>query len=195
MSLYPREGQRRMDWGREETGWVEAAQRGDLAAFDRLVQRFRPAAMLTARSILPVRELADDAVQDAFVAAYKALPRLGEPERFAGWMGAIVRHRCFRLKSGERTAPMPLDQLIVAYVPSIQKDLEDAGDHATVRCALRELPEDLRSVVELYYLHDWSVGAISDYTGLPKTTVKWRLHAARQRLRTLLSLEFEENDD
>ncbi|CAN5706830.1 N/A [soil metagenome] len=192
MTLYSLEGKRRMEWGREETEQVRRAQAGDLAAFDALVRLFRPAATLTARSILPSRELADDAVQDAFLAAYKALPQLDEPERFGGWIGSIVRHRAFRLRAGERTPHQPLDDLIAAYVPSIQRDLEDAGDHAALRCAIRGLPEELRTTVELYYLQDWSVGAIADYTGLPKTTVKWRLHAARQRLRALLSTDIEE---
>ncbi|RYG44350.1 sigma-70 family RNA polymerase sigma factor [bacterium] len=187
MSLYSLEGKVRMERGWDENGWVRAAQAGDLSAFDELVRRYRPAATLTARGVLPSRELADDAVQDAFVAAYKALPQLADPNRFGSWVGSIVRHRAFRIRAGERTPPLPIDDFILSYVPSIQKELEEEEDRAEVRCALGQLAEELRTVVGLYYLSDWSVGDIADYTGLPRTTVKWRLHTGRQRLRALLS--------
>ncbi|RYG43025.1 sigma-70 family RNA polymerase sigma factor [bacterium] len=191
MSLYSLEGEARMERGWDEHGLVRAAQGGDLAAFDRLVRRYRTAATLTAQSVLLNRERADDAVQDAFIAAYKALPQLADPDRFGSWIGAIVRHRAFRIRAGERTPHLPIDDFILSYVPSIQKDLEAEEDRTEVRCALGRLPEELRTVVGLYYLNDWSVASIADYTGLPKTTVKWRLHTGRGQLRVLLSEKTE----
>jgi RNA polymerase sigma-70 factor, ECF subfamily len=192
MTLNSLEGKVRMDWGRDESELVWKAKVGDLSAFDVLVWRYRPAAVLTARGILSNRELADDAVQDAFISAYKSLPQLEDATRFGSWIFAIVRHRALRLRSGERAPHLPIDDLIAAHVPSIQKLVEDESDHAEVRCAVRQLPEELQTVVQLYYLNQWSVGDIAEYLGLPKTTVKWRLHAGRNQLRTLLSHQIEE---
>lgn len=181
-----------MEWEDREARLVWAAKVGDLAAFDELVHRYRPAAVLTARAILKSQDLAADAVQDAFLSAYKWLPQLEDANRFGSWIFAIVRHRALRLGAGERRTHLPIDELISAHVPSIHKQVEDRADFAEVRCAVKRLPEDQQAVVELYYLNEWSVCAIAEYLGLPKTTVKWRLHAGRNQLRTLLSQQLEE---
>ncbi|MBC8064031.1 MAG: sigma-70 family RNA polymerase sigma factor [Chlorobia bacterium] len=192
MTLNYLEGKARMEWEHDEAELVWAAQAGNLAAFDELVRRYRPAAMLTARGILPNRELADDAVQDAFIAAYKSLPQLSDSTRLGSWIFSIVRHRSLRIRSGERVVHLPIDEFIASYVPSIQQKMEDESDQVEVRCAVRQLPEELRAIVQLYYLNDWSVRAIAEYLALPNTTVKWRLHAGRNQLRALLSEQMEE---
>jgi len=182
-----------MDWERRETELVWAAKVGNLVAFDELVRHYRPAAILTARGILASRDLADDAVQDAFLSAYKSLPQLEDASRFGSWLSAIVRHRALRIKAGESRVHLPIDDLIAAHMPSIHEQVEERGEVAEVRCAVQRLPKDLQATVELYYLNEWSVGAIAEYLGLPKTTVKWRLHAGRNQLRTLLSRQLEES--
>src|SRR5579862_1343594 len=97
-------------WGcLTENDLVVEAQFGNLAAFDTLVRRYRNGAMAQARAITKQEELAEDAVQDSFLAAYKALPRLTEPSAFGPWLGAIVRHRASRLLAGERRPTVPLD--------------------------------------------------------------------------------------
>ncbi len=161
-------------------------------AFDELVHRYRPAAKLTAQGILGSRELADDAVQEAFIAAYKSLPQLEDAARFGSWVFAIVRNRSLRIQAGERRTQLPIDELISAHIPSIHEQIEDRSDVAEVRCAIKRLPRESQDVVELYYLNEWSVAAIAEYLGLPKTTVKWRLHTSRRQLRTLLSEQIEE---
>jgi RNA polymerase sigma-70 factor (ECF subfamily) len=175
-------------WSEEdEPRLVRAAQAGDLRAFDGLVRRYRRAAQVIAASILGGGEAANDAVQDALIAAFKALPQLGDENRFAAWLGAIVRNRCMRLRAGERKATVPIDDVILAYVPAIAEGLVEGECRAEVRAAIERLAEDLRPVVRLYYLEDWSVGEISEFLHLPRTTVKWRLHAARQILKRELS--------
>lgn len=192
MTLDLREGEWRMRDGNEEVELVRKAQIGDLGAFDRLARRYRPAAILTAQNVLRQRDRAEDAAQDGLVAAYKALPRLADPQKFGSWLAAIVRNRAIRLQRGERAEPMPVDRLIVTYAPSIQSDLEEADGRTAVHCAIADLPEELQTAVRLYYLHEWSVGAIAEYASLPITTVKWRLHEGRRRLRRQLQDEFEE---
>lgn len=191
MTLYSLEGNARMEWD-DEAELVWRARAGNLVAFDELVRRYRPAAMLTARGVLQNRELADDAVQDAFIAAYKSLPKLADMTRFGSWIFSIVRHRSLRIRSGERVPHLPIDELIASHIPSIQQQLEDESDHAEVRCAVRRLPEELQAIVQLYYLNGWSAGSIAEYLALPITTVKWRLHSGRQQLRALLSEQTEE---
>jgi RNA polymerase sigma-70 factor, ECF subfamily len=176
--------------GADEERLVAAATAGDLRAFDALVRRYRPAVILLASQILRTRELAEDAAQDALLAAYAALPRLAEPARFDAWLGAIARHRAKRLAAGEARQPVPIEEVVLAYTPALAERVVENDLARKVRCALRRLPEEIRPVVELYYLEGWRVGQIAGFLGLPETTVKWRLHAGRKQLRGLLpSLE------
>ena len=151
--------------------------------------------MVQAISILKDRELAEDAVQDAFLAAYKALPSLNEPNAFRPWLGAIVRHRATRLLAGERRKPLPLDDVILAHTPSILADIERGSQSCVLRKAITALGAELAPPMQLYYLDDWQVTAIADFLAVPRTTVKWRLHTGRARLRAALTPNWEELDE
>ena len=170
----------------EERMLVSAAQAGDLAAFDLLARRYRPAAVTVARQTLSV-EAAEDAAQDALLSAFKALPSLGDVDRFSAWFGAIVRHRARRLGRERSKAPLALDEMIVAYAPSIVARLSEDERSQQVRCAVSRLPEDLREATALHYLQGWTAAQIAEFQSLPLSTVKWRLHTARRLLRNRLA--------
>ena len=75
---------------------VRRARDGDARAYGHLVRRLQSAALSRARHMLGDYHLAEDAVQEAFVAAYADLGTLREPAAFAGWLLRIVAHRCHR---------------------------------------------------------------------------------------------------
>ncbi len=75
---------------------VVQAQAGNLRAYDGLVRRFRDMALAYAHSLLGDFHLAEDAVQEAFVAAYEELGQLRAPEAFAAWFKRIVFAHCTR---------------------------------------------------------------------------------------------------
>jgi RNA polymerase sigma-70 factor, ECF subfamily len=170
----------------DEIVLVMAAQAGDLAAFDVLAHRYRPAAVTVARQLLSC-EAAEDAAQDALLAAFKALPKLAEPGRFAPWLGVIVRHRAKRLGREWSKKPLPLDKVILSYAPSIVARLHEDERSQQVRCAVSELPSELREPVTLHYLQEWTANQIAAFLSLPLSTVKWRLHMARRLLRNRLA--------
>ena len=178
----------------EEFELVQFAQNGNLAAFDTLAARYRPGALVLSKQILSDREAAQDAVQDSFLAAFKALPQLSDAEKFAGWFGAIVRHRSRRLAAGVRYKHLPIDDVIIHHSPSIVTELERNTDSEIVRIAISSISEDVRPIVELYYLEEWNVGQIADFLWLPKTTVKWRLHSGRSQLKGTLADRLEESN-
>ena len=188
-----------MEWGAwdrsTEAALVIAAQAGDLGAFDRLSQRYRPALVAVAGQILRSRDLAEDAAQDALLSAYGALPQLDDATRFGGWIASIARNRAMRMARGERRLTTPIDEIVLAYLPSITADLEQAELETSLRSAIAELAQELRTIVELYYLSEWPVQDISRFLDLPVTTVKWRLHTARQKLRRNLWISIEENHE
>ncbi len=179
----------------EEETLVVAAQAGDLRAFDRLVIRYRPALISLAYQILKSRELAEDATQESLLIGFSALPQLTDTSKFSTWIGAITRHRSIRVAQGERRAPTPLDEIVAAYAPSLTADLAARIQDEALRAAIAELADDLRTVTETYYLGEWSVKDIARLLDLPSTTVKWRLHTARQRLRNHLQPLIEEDNE
>src|SRR5215831_9494677 len=80
---------------------VVAAIVGDLEAFDQLVRRYRAAVVRVAQSIVG-REDAEDVAQDSLLLAFKALPSIEEPRKFAAWLATITRHRAARFGKREK---------------------------------------------------------------------------------------------
>src|SRR5215207_1140603 len=83
---------------------VVAAILGNLDAFEQLVVRYRPAVVRLARTIVG-SDYAEDVAQDSLLLAFKALPGIDEPSKFAAWLSAITRHRALRFGKSE-TAQM-----------------------------------------------------------------------------------------
>ena len=79
---------------------VMAAILWNLEAFEHLVVRYRPAVVRLARSIVGA-ECAEDVAQDSLLLAFKALPSIEEPRKFAAWLSAITRHRALRFSKSE----------------------------------------------------------------------------------------------
>ncbi len=171
---------------------VRRAQIGDLFAFDRLVQRYRKGCVWQAKQLTTSQEVAEDAVQEAFCSAYKALPKLSNPAAFPAWLGAIVRNTALRLAKGDSKSWSPIDSIILAHAPSLHTELEQRAELSEISEGIAELDLDLKLSLELYYLEGWSVKRISGFTSLPESTIKWRLHTGRRLLRLKLSHMMED---
>src|ERR1041385_5775111 len=81
---------------------VVGAILGDLVAFEQLVLRYGPAIVRLARTIVGSDD-AEDVAQDALLLAFKALPGIEEPRKFAAWLSVITRHRALRFSKNETT--------------------------------------------------------------------------------------------
>ena len=174
----------------EEERWVQAAQDGDLVAFGRLAAHFRPGLVVLCSQYLQPEE-AKDVAQETLLTAFRALPGLNDVGRFRAWIGAIARRLCLRAKS-RQTPNLPLNDLIVAYVPQIIEDLARRERATNITKCIRQLPVDIRAAAELYYLHEWTAREISEFLTVPLATVKWRLHTGRTMLRQRLDASREE---
>lgn len=159
---------------------------GDLEAFDELALRYRPGLVLVARRVSGNRELAEDAVQDGLLAAFKALPQLDDPSRFAAWLGAIIRNRARTLSRREGAivshALSELDRVLLCRLTSVRSAWADPLSTDLER-AFADLPESTGELVRLHYLEGWSSVRLADVFALPLSTVKWRLLDGRRRLR------------
>lgn len=170
---------------------VIRAQRGDTRAFDALVRQFQNQAISYARTLLFDPTAAEDAAQEAFVQAWRDLPRLSKPEAFRGWLRRIVFKYCDRTRRSARPT-LHLDDTVESLASQRPAFVaEQAEEAAQVRSAINALPAALTEVTSLYYLTGYDIKEIAAFLDLPPSTVKNRLHAARKQLRKELSLMAE----
>jgi RNA polymerase sigma factor (sigma-70 family) len=161
---------------------IGRARQHDLEAFAEITRRFQHMAFGYALSILRDLGQAEDVVQEAFVAAWFGLGRLEDPAAFPGWLRGIVRHQAHRvLRRKRREAALPLAEAQGLAVEASEPEgrIERGRRAGTVLAAVAELPEPLREVITLFYVHECSQQDIATFLGLPVTTVNNRLHAGR----------------
>lgn len=180
-----------LEWRRvkEDTLLVLFAMAGDLDAFDELVRRYRPAVLAVAYQVTGSWDEAEDAAQEAFLIALKALPTLCDPRKFGSWLHAIARHQS--LRQANHRQRLVLDETLLERWEELDEEdafakMEKRQQHEAVRAALQDLPEMYRLVTWLRYFEDMPLKRIASFLGLPLTTVKWRLHEAKRMLRKKL---------
>lgn len=164
---------------------VVAAILGNLDAFEELVLRYRAAVVRVARTIVGPNH-AEDVAQDALLLAFKALPAIDEPGKFAAWLSAITRHRAMRFNKRE-TAQMSkrvaLDEVLLEKIEALALPLTRKGDNEELILALDKLPAEYALPLRLRFLDEMPLKRIAAFMGLPLSTVKWRLHHGKKLLR------------
>jgi RNA polymerase sigma-70 factor, ECF subfamily len=170
---------------------VVAAIVGDLRAFDQLVLRYRAAVSRVATSIVG-REHAEDVAQDAWLLAFKALPSIEEPRKFAAWLSAITRHRAMRFGKSENrvnATRVALDDVLIEKLEALSRPLTDRIEDLELRAALETLPTDYALTLKLRFLDEMPLERIAAFTGSPLSTVKWRVHQGKKLLRQKIENE------
>ncbi|MEM7030212.1 MAG: sigma-70 family RNA polymerase sigma factor [Chloroflexota bacterium] len=164
------------------------AQAGDSDAYGIVVQQFQGMAVSYAYGILNDYQLAEDAAQEAFLEAYVNLAKVYSVNAFPSWLRKIIFKHCDRLTRGKQIKTV--DLTVATHVASDRKGpttvAEDADTIETVRKAVEALPEHERTVVLLFYLAQHSHKEIATFLEVQVSTVKNRLHTARNRMRAWL---------
>ncbi|WP_075738235.1 RNA polymerase sigma factor [Streptomyces acidiscabies] len=173
-----------MDEDRRSALLVVRCQLGEREAFRELVGLWHTPLWRYVRAVAGSGYLADDLVQEAWVAVVRGLPRLRQPERFAPWLFTIAR----------RTVA---DHLRQAYADTsvveggaIADDVDPLAAVLTtleIEAGLGGLPPLEREVLVLFHLQDLSLASCAEVLGVPPGTVKSRLHRARRLLRDVLT--------
>lgn len=169
---------------------VVAAILGDLDAFDELALRYRAAVVRTAQSIVG-REDAEDVAQDSLLLAFKALPSIDDPGKFAAWLSAITRHRAFRFGKREgvhRSGRVNIDDFLLDQVHSLGHPLVSLEGDDELKLALENVPVDYALVLRLRFFDEMPLKRIAAFLGAPLSTVKWRVHRGKQLLREQMEL-------
>ena len=164
---------------------VRRAQGRDVDAFEELTERFKHMAFGYALALVHDLHHAEDVVQEAFVAAWSALPSLAEPAAFPGWFRSIVRHRAHRVLRRRHLEALPLTaaESVAVDAPHPEERIDRRREALVALAAVARLARPLREVVTLFYVHDCSQQDIATFLGLPVTRVNNRLHAARAELK------------
>jgi len=164
---------------------IEKSKSGDGVAFAELTRRYQNMAFACALSRLGDFHLAEDAVQEAFIAAYFCLHNLADTAAFPGWLRGIVHHQCSRIMRSEPKSVSPLEyaETIPAAGGDPIRHVEQAETRDAVMDAVMALPDDQREVVVLHYIHEYTHREIAEFIDIPIASVNNRLHAARTRLK------------
>jgi RNA polymerase sigma-70 factor (ECF subfamily) len=170
---------------------VEHALQGAAPAFEELYKRHASMGLRVALGLTGDRELAAEAVQDAFLSMWRKLDRYRpEAGRFRSWAMAIVRHRTIDLvrsrAAGAQQTLLEEELAIADGTPDLAELAGTIDEAERVRRALAELPADQREAVVLGFFGGLSHSEIAAHCGLPLGTVKGRMRIALTKLKGVL---------
>src|SRR6266496_2228751 len=164
---------------------VVAAILGNLEAFEELVLRYRAAVVRLARTIVGAN-YAEDVAHDALLLAFKALPTIEEPGKFAAWLSAITRHRALRFNKRESVQlakRVAIDEILLEEIDALSQPFTDKSDNEELTQALDKLSPDYALPLTLPLLDGMPLKRTAGVVGDPLSTVKWRLHHGKKLLR------------
>jgi RNA polymerase sigma-70 factor (ECF subfamily) len=172
----------------EETELVNRAKRGDQRAYGELVHAYQGIAFRTAYLLVRNAAEAEDAAQEGFVKAFRALGRFRSGEPFRPWLLRIVANEAHnRRRSGARrdalTSRAAAESSSGEAAPSPEAALLDAERRELLLAAVDTLPEPQRLVISCRYFLDLSEEETASVLGLRRGTVKSRTARALERLR------------
>ncbi|MFP5379558.1 MAG: RNA polymerase sigma factor, partial [Vicinamibacteria bacterium] len=163
----------------------------------RLVQRLAPRFKVDARLALAIVrdvDLSRDVAQDVFLAAWRDLKDLRDPESFLPWLRQLTRHRAYHVLRTERRRDRRVtfvdDEELRAIdkdtSPTVEASLLAEEERRVLEAVLSELADDVREVVTLYYREGESTAHVARLLGLSEAAVRQRLSRARKQLRATL---------
>ncbi|MHC4574628.1 MAG: sigma-70 family RNA polymerase sigma factor [Planctomycetota bacterium] len=164
---------------------VIKARSGDVEAYGHIVRQFQDMAYGFAYSMLGDFHLAEDAAQEAFIAAYECLGQLREPGAFAGWFRKVLFKHCERaLRKRKMSAHSLTGAVEISAGDACPAGAAEKREiKEKVLKAIGELPERQRMVTMLFYINGYSQKDIAEFLEVPVTTVKKRLSDSRNRLK------------
>jgi RNA polymerase sigma-70 factor (ECF subfamily) len=188
----------------EESQLLARLRAGESDAFDELVRLCGGRMLAVARRMVPCEADAEDAVQEAFLSAFKALDRFDGRSQLNTWMHRITVNACLMKLRSERRRP---ERTIESFLPTFVEDGRQTRETAAwkpdaaagiqrgeirdlVRAKINELPEQYRVVLMLRDIEELSTEEAAHALDMTANAVKTRLHRARQALRGLLDPHF-----
>ena len=163
---------------------IDRARRGDQEAFAAVIRHYDPGLKALAYRLLGDRDLMDDVLQEAYVKAFRALPRFRGDSRLGTWLYRITYNACLdELRRSRKNEELPLE----AELPSRAVDPGDlVAGRGDLSRALAVLPSEERAAVLLVDAQGFDYREGARILGIPDGTLASRLNRARASLRTAL---------
>jgi len=187
-----------------EADLLISLQEGNHQAFAKLIEQHTPRLLATARRFLRSEDDCHDALQEAFLSAYKGLASFQGQSQLGTWLHRIVVNACLmKLRKQSRRSMLPLDDLLPDHgddrgdVASLVADnveadpLERDEQYELVHRYLRELPDSHREIILLRNIEERSTEEVATRLGITVGAVKTRLHRAHQALKAIMVHEAE----
>lgn len=179
---------------------------GEDAACDELVAMASGRMLAVARRMLVREEDAQDAVQDAFLSAFKALDRFDGRSQLTTWLHRITVNACLmKLRTQRRRPERQIEEFLPTFIadghqthpskawpPNTLESITRQETRVMVREKINELPEQYRVVLVLRDIEELSTEETATVLGMTTNAVKTRLHRARQALKELLDPAFSD---
>ena len=183
---------------------VAALRAGDLTAFETIVREHGRVLLAVARRLLRNDDEAREAIQDAFVSAFRSRSRFEGASRISTWLHRIVVNSCLmRLRTQRRSVEVSIDEWLPTFLPDGHHEaafidwsntahtlVEQRETCALVRRCIDRLPDSYRTVLLMRDIEGISVEEVAAALKISSNAVHIRLHRARQALRTLLDPVF-----
>lgn len=165
---------------------IEKCQNGENEAFRFLVERYQNQAVSHAVAILGNREDALDAVQEAFLDAFRSLQQFDGTRKFYPWFYVVLRNCCYKLRERKRDFE-PIEETEI-LAPQVGLAREES---IALETALLSLERDDREIITLKYLDGLSYQEIAEQMQIPRGTVMSRLFYARKQLQAKLNRKYQ----
>jgi len=170
----------------DEREAVEACQRGEREAFDRLVERFQRDVYRLCYRYVNNHEDANDVAQEVFLKAYRAIRRFRGDSSFSTWLYRIAVNTCLNFRSARKPQTEELPEALADPRAGVAASLESDEQARRVRDAIRRLPEKQRATLILKVYHDLTHEEVARILGSTVGTVKANLFHALGNLRKLV---------
>ena len=167
---------------KDQENIIARARRGDAGAFEQLVETYREQVYRIALRMCGNAADADEAAQEAFLAAWKGLPNFRGDSRFSTWLYQLTTHAAIDLMRREKRQ-IATEDITEVSAP----DPAPGPQQQAVRDAILQLTPEYRQIVVLRFLEDLSYEEIGAALKLPSGTVKSRLNRAKAQLKGILS--------
>ncbi len=189
-----------------EPMFVARLQAGDSGAFEQLVRQHTAQLLRVARRFMDREEDARDAVQDAFISAFRSIGNFGSSALLSTWLHRIAVNACLmKLRTRKRHPEENIENYLpkfledghqtVSSVPwceSAESVLQRTELCQHVRACIDKLPDSYRETLLMRDIEELSTEETAELLGITANAVKIRLHRARQALRTLLDPKMRE---
>lgn len=175
--------------GRSDSDLIAAVLAGEINAFSGLVTRYQDTCVRFAVRMLGSRVDADDALQSAFMRAFRNLRSCRDRERFGGWLYQIVINECKTYATRQRRREMRFTPVATAIDRAIAPGSEpekdsDIGGH--IDHALGMLPTEQREAFLLKHVEELTYDEMAEMTGVSVPALKMRVKRACDGLRDML---------